>query len=406
MMRVRSDRWAAGRRRVPARPALRRALVMLTAGMIGVTMTGIAPYQQTPAQAAQAVKDAVLAQVLEAAAPTRTAENDVEKELERDRAPRAATGDADADARRTEENDERQSRGGSSEHRKMKRLAHKRWASGGTRFRIDAPQLDVGAQFSGYRVADELEVAVSELPTDLAESAAEQTGGSVVGSAFEITATTAEGEDRTDFPAKTVELTPASEDAPARVDVTPGLKLTVRVAGDKAAPAGVDPRTLKMYTRETDADPWVLLPSYYDQAARTVVAESTHLSQFAVIGTPWEAPERPRVMLDPDQNIGYADTPASVTEGPYNVQLAKDAAAGLEQACLAVVGLTGTDKDSMVSSVVFGRGFFIGFRVERVGDSRPSKRLRALPVGRGRVRRGGGVRCTSPPIRRSRSRRR
>ena len=57
-----------------------------------------------------------------------------------------------------------------------------------------------------------------------------------------------------------------------------------------------------------------------------------------------------------------------------------------------------------VSSLV--EGSFIGFRVERVGDSPPSKRLRALPVGRGRVRRGGGVRCTRPPIRRSRSRRR
>ena len=51
-------------------------------------------------------------------------------------------------------------------------------------------------------------------------------------------------------------------------------------------------------------------------------------------------------------------------------------------------------------------GSFIGFSGERVAGLPPSTRLRVLRAGRGRVRHGGGVRCTSRPIQRSRTRRR
>ncbi|CAN5304336.1 hypothetical protein BH09ACT5_BH09ACT5_11410 [soil metagenome] len=206
---------------------------------------------------------------------------------------------------------------------------------------VSAPEVGATVDFSGHKVDAPLDVAVSGLP-DAAAFVVAETSSVVLTQPFEVTATTADGDDVTSFPAD-----PTFEDPdavqPVLVDVTPGVELSIAVSADQLA--AVDPTTVRIVTRESDRDPWVELPSFYDAATGAAVAQSDHLSQFAVIGTPF-VPPGPRIVLDPDDDVGFTSGPnGSSTELGYNVRLANALAAQLKSLCGAKVLVTRTSTD-------------------------------------------------------------
>ena len=211
-----------------------------------------------------------------------------------------------------------------------------RAASGVT---LAAAEVGVSAEFSGHEIDGDLQVAMIPAGDAAEVSAASQLGGTVLGSAIEIDAVTASGEAVTEFPA---EVTTATDEhgVESAVNVVPGITLGFDVDKKELKRSGVDASSLRIYTRETDADAWQELPSYYDAEAGKVVGESDHLSQFVVIGVKFVPPPGPRIVLDPDDDYGWAETPAPASELTYNVALANQVAAQLAQACLAQVVVT------------------------------------------------------------------
>ncbi|MCA0379074.1 MAG: DUF6531 domain-containing protein [Actinobacteria bacterium] len=204
---------------------------------------------------------------------------------------------------------------------------------------LEADVVGVSAEFSGNEIADDLSVSMTPAGVSAEVSAASQLGGTVLGSAVEIDAVTAGGEAVTEFPA---EVTTATDEhgVESAVNVVPGITLGFDVDKKELKRSGVDASSLRIYTRETDADTWQELPSYYDAEAGKVVGESDHLSQFVVIGVKFVPPPGPRIVLDPDDDYGWAETPAPASELTYNVALANQVAAQLAQACLAQVVVT------------------------------------------------------------------
>ena len=211
-----------------------------------------------------------------------------------------------------------------------------RAASGVT---LASAEVGVSAEFSGHEIDGDLQVAMTPAGDAAEVSAASQLGGTVLGSAIEIDAVTASGEAVTEFPA---EVTTATDEhgVESAVNVVPGITLGFDVDKKELKRSGVDASSLRIYTRETDADAWQELPSYYDAEAGKVVGESDHLSQFVVIGVKFVPPPGPRIVLDPDDDYGWAETPAPASELTYNVALANQVAAQLAQACLAQVVVT------------------------------------------------------------------
>ncbi len=172
-------------------------------------------------------------------------------------------------------------------------------------------------------------------------TAAAETAGTVVSDVVEITATDADGERLTSFPAELREVPDdESADGPPVYDVTPGIALTLAVDAARVAEAGVDPATLQIYTRSDPGEPWSLLPSYFDAETGTVRGESDHLSQFVVIGIPFVPAPGPRIVLDPDNDEGSVQTPAPASEFPYNWDLVDRLRGMLEDRCLARVTVT------------------------------------------------------------------
>ncbi|MEN1973642.1 DUF6531 domain-containing protein [Cellulomonas sp. P4] len=124
-------------------------------------------------------------------------------------------------------------------------------------------------------------------------------------------------------------------------ETTPGVRIEVQVAPTELD--GIRPGSVRLMTRESDADPWTVVPSYLDAARSVVVAELDHLSQFVVIGGKDLGDPRPRVVLDPDNDRAFANSPGPrVTEVGYNVALANQVAARLTQTCNADVVVTRT----------------------------------------------------------------
>ncbi|MGO4536562.1 RHS repeat-associated core domain-containing protein [Leifsonia sp. 2MCAF36] len=205
---------------------------------------------------------------------------------------------------------------------------------------VSADDAGVTATFSGNEVSGELTVAVGEAPEDALTSAqAEQPGGGApVSIPVQITAKDTDGKQQTQFPAKRVHTRGGGKKGPIVSDVIPGVALSIRPDMELVKAKGLELKTLQIYTREKPGDPWVPLPSYFDSAKGLVVGESTHLSQFVVIGTKFVPPPGPVVVLDPDNDEGHVSTPAPpVTELGFNIRLAQLVSAQLQQDCRATV---------------------------------------------------------------------
>ncbi|WP_426518709.1 RHS repeat-associated core domain-containing protein [Diaminobutyricibacter sp. McL0618] len=217
---------------------------------------------------------------------------------------------------------------------------------------ITADDLGASVTFSGNKAPGELSVTVGAAPKVALRSARSESpgGGVVVSDPVEIVATDGKGDSVTSFPPKAVNTRGAGKDGPIVSDVVPGVKLSLKPDRALVSASKVDASTLHIYTRETDGEPWTLLPSYYDAKAGVVRGESDHLSQFVVIGTPFPVPPGPRIVLDPDNDDGRVTTPVPpVSEWGYNQALAAGLKTMFENNCKAVVTITNTGPNMMLS---------------------------------------------------------
>lgn len=217
---------------------------------------------------------------------------------------------------------------------------------------VEDDELGAGAAFSGFSVSSDLTVTVGAAPANALRAARSEIsgGGAVVSDPVEIRARDREGKDVTSFPAKKVKTRGGGDDGPVVSDVVPGVSLTLRPDLERVKANDLNPATLRIYTRESAGEGWAPLPSYYDAAAGVVRAESSHLSQFVVIGIPFPVPAAPVVVLDPDNDDGHASTPAPpVRELAYNTELATRLQTLLRNDCRADVVLTRDASNPMVS---------------------------------------------------------
>ncbi|WP_426625437.1 DUF6531 domain-containing protein [Leifsonia sp. McL0607] len=297
------------RRRRPAT----RGLVASVA-IVGLALTGtVTPAEASPAQQARRIAEATLSEV-RAAASTQDARVRAETETPRPKAEGTVTPGKSAT--------------------------------------VSAGDLGVEATFSGNRIDSELRVTVgAAAPTALRAARSEMSGhGTVVSDPVEITATDGDGANVTRFPAKAVNTRGGGDTGPIVSDVVPGVALALEPDMALVEANGLDPATLRVYTRENAGEPWTALPSYFDTDAGVVRAESSHLSQFVVIGIPFPIPPGPVVVLDPDNDEGHATTPAPpVTELPFNMDLATRVQTLLTNDCRATVFLTRDASNPMVS---------------------------------------------------------
>ncbi|MCS5713513.1 DUF6531 domain-containing protein [Herbiconiux sp. CPCC 205716] len=242
----------------------------------------------------------------------------------------------------------------------------------GTESTVAAEADGASITFSGHDIDEPLAVVLTHPDADderMLRSAQSESGGFAASPVTEITATTADGDEVTKFPttftreggdargttAEDATAAPTGNDevpAPPRAtDVVPGIRLALPTDDALIATNDLDRSTLTIYTRESEGDAWHPIPSYFDPATTTVKGELDHLSQFVVIGIPKRASPRPRVVLDPDDDIGWATTPAPpVTELPYNIALAQGVRALLTAQCLADVTITRDDPATPVVS--------------------------------------------------------
>ncbi|MFB9955789.1 DUF6531 domain-containing protein [Cellulomonas denverensis] len=245
----------------------------------------------------------------------------------------------------------------------------------------------VSVEFSGHDLADPVDVTLTALDEAAAATAAGGESVVVLAPGFDVTALDPAGEQVTAFPNDAPDAPGPAASAAARKsggslpvteaengsaligglpvgqaphpqaanldaelgesmagddgDSVPGVRVEVQV--DPAALDGIRPGSVRLMTRETDADPWSVVPSYLDTDRSVVVGVLDHLSQFVVIGGKDVGDPRPRVVLDPDNDRAFANSPGPrVTEVGYNVELANQVAARLTQACNADVVVTRT----------------------------------------------------------------
>jgi RHS repeat-associated protein len=296
-----------------ARPAVWRGVIAVTAA-VGLTLVGtVTPAEASPPEQARRVAAATLAEVRAAAQV-----QDARVKSETQAPDPAATGTI----------------------------------TPGEESEVAADALGASASFSGNKINSDLTVTVGAAPKAALRAARSEApnGGTVVSDPVEITAKNADGKTVTQFPAKAVNTRGGGDKGPIVSDVIPGVKLALKPDTALVKSAKVDPSTLQIYTRETAGDPWTALPSYYDKKTGVVRGESSHLSQFVVIGTPFPLPARPVIVLDPDNDEGHVSTPAPpVTELPYNMALAQGLQSRLQTDCLASVYLTRDASNPMVS---------------------------------------------------------
>jgi RHS repeat-associated protein len=213
---------------------------------------------------------------------------------------------------------------------------------------VTAQDPDVEVTFSGHEIDEKLDVDITPLSKAVATSAETETGGTAVGTPVDISATTDSGGEVTTFPADAT-LTDQADGTQVATDVVPGVALEMAVTDKQIK--GLDPSSLQIYTRENAGDPWVALPSVYDEDARVVRGESGHLSQMVVIGIPFIAPPGPKIVLDPDDDLAYVTQPApELHELPLNIQLAQQVKQRLETNCRADVTITREDPNTPIVS--------------------------------------------------------
>lgn len=221
--------------------------------------------------------------------------------------------------------------------------------SPGTKGKVASKKLGASATFSGFGVDHELSVSIARAPEAASRVARAETAGVVASDVVQIDAVTAGGSAVTSFPAERTKTRGGDDGSPAVSDVVPGVALELSVDASIVKKSTLDPASLAIYTREKPGEAWTRLPSYYDAKTKTVKGESDHLSQFVVIGVPFTAPPGPSIVLDPDDDEGHANSPATVSELPYNMALANGLAALYQQQCLANVTLTRTGDMPYVS---------------------------------------------------------
>ncbi|KQR53539.1 hypothetical protein ASF88_01270 [Leifsonia sp. Leaf336] len=288
--------------------------VVASAAIVGLSLTGtVTPAEASPAQKARRIAAATLAEV------------------------RAAASAQDARVRTETESPRPNAEG---------RIQPGKSSS------VSSEELGAAATFSGNDVMSELRVTVgAAASTALRAARSEVSGrGTVVSDPVEITATDGDGKAVTKFPAKAVNTRGGGDEGPIVSDVVPGVTLALEPDMALVEANGLDPATLRVFTRESAGEQWTALPSYFDARAGVVRAESSHLSQFVVIGIPFPVPPGPVVVLDPDNDEGRVSTPAPpVTELGYNLDLATRLQTLLQNDCRADVVITRDASNPMVS---------------------------------------------------------
>ncbi|GAB3583619.1 hypothetical protein GCM10027406_28540 [Leifsonia lichenia] len=221
--------------------------------------------------------------------------------------------------------------------------------SPGTKATVASEKLGASATFSGHEVDHELSVSIAQAPEAASRVARAETAGVVVSKVVQVDAVTSDGAAVTSFPAKRTKTRGGDDGSPAVSDVVPGVALELSVDQSTVKKSELDPASLAIYTREKPGEAWTRIPSYYDAKTKTVKGESDHLSQFVVIGVPFTAPPGPSIVLDPDDDEGHSNSPATVSELPYNMALTNGLAALFQQQCLANVTITRTGDMPYVS---------------------------------------------------------
>lgn len=298
---------------------MRRAIAAVVAFAL---VTGISVVAEPPASAAE-LAAAARAEVLEKV---------------RDAAWHGDNEQADADPSGKEHQDD----GHGADDTKDDEPASTATLNPGAASTLASDALGLEAVFSGYDLDSAVSLALDK-PEDAGvarRSVAAETGGVAVSDVVEITATDGSGVEVTSFPAQLIEAADDPGDGPTVVDVVPGITLDFDVDLARVKEAGVDPSTLRIYTRENAGEAWAELPSYFDKESGSVKGESTHLSEFVVIGTPFPVPPGPKIVLDPDNDEANVQTPAPATEFPYNWALVDGLKSMLEERCNAQVVVT------------------------------------------------------------------
>ncbi|MDH6181573.1 hypothetical protein M2152_001755 [Microbacteriaceae bacterium SG_E_30_P1] len=94
----------------------------------------------------------------------------------------------------------------------------------GTPVTVEAPELGATVEFSGFEVDEQLTIEASPLPEEVAASAESELAAQVVAAPFEVTATTAAGDEVTEFPAEpTFDDPDAAQPVVTEVTVDAGL---------------------------------------------------------------------------------------------------------------------------------------------------------------------------------------
>ena len=192
------------------------------------------------------------------------------------------------------------------------------------------------------------EVQAVQLDVHVATAVSADGTVSALGEGVQISAKAPDGTGLTSFQ-HDVTVQPATKDTPAYVsDFIAGVELTFPVTAEQLA--GVDPATLGIWSRESATDKWTWVPSAYDPKLGAVVAQSDHLSEFALMAAPAAATTGPRIALDPDDNLGHALWNGTVYgELPLSYDVATQVKAKLESECGADVLITRDASTAFVS---------------------------------------------------------
>ena len=202
-------------------------------------------------------------------------------------------------------------------------------------------------------LSTDIEIYVDERPLSEVADGAVDSGGSelepVGTDVLLVQALDSNGRAVGEFP-HDVEVEAATETTPAQVsEFTAGVSVTLPVDAELAA--GIALHNIAVYTRATAEEPWERLPSAYDPATGMVTANSDHLSEFAVMAAADQAGDAaqvaagPTVVLDPDDDLGFADWPEGrESELARNLQLTTAVEAALVNACDANVVITRGDE--------------------------------------------------------------
>ncbi|MDQ0649413.1 RHS repeat-associated protein [Microbacterium natoriense] len=307
-----------------------RSLAASTAAALVLGIGAVAPAPMTPAQLMEAARNEVLQRVYAAAGLNANGE------------PEDADPSESPVPEPTSSNAPPAVPGGLSVATSVKEAAESDLTPGESA-ELSSDDLGVNAVFSGHDVKSPVSLTLTQAPSEVQarRSAVVDTSGIVVSDPIEIVAVDAAGEMVTSFPAELIDVPDEDpEHGPVVKDVIPGISLEFDVDMGRVEETGVSPSTLKIYTRSTPDEAWTELPSYFDAETKTVKGESTHLSQFVVIGTPFPVPPGPVVVLDPDNDEGIVTTPSPATEFPYNWNLVEGLSAYLALQCNAQVVVT------------------------------------------------------------------